>query len=331
MLIIRLGYKWPFFFAAADSLVFNSLFALFGIGLWYLASYSNLKKVAVVEIIIQHFTAATITVLVWLSAGYFILRQVIRVDIGYDEFLDTTRTIRIISGVLYYVIMMAIFYLIINLRELEERIKHESRLNEMLKEAELKSLRSQIRPHFLFNSLNSISALTMSDASKAQEMVIKLSEFMRYSLTQFDEQLIELKDELYHVRLYLDIEKVRFGNKLVIEYAVDEKCFGYKVPALILQPLVENSIKYGVYESTQESKIEISSSCQEEQLNLRIKNYFDPDYIHQKGTGTGLQNIRKRLHTIYGRSDLISVEKTEDLFIVELKIPHYEEDQSTDS
>ena len=194
----------------------------------------------------------------------------------------------------------------------------------MLKEAELKTLRSQIRPHFLFNSLNSISALTMSDAAKAQEMVIKLSEFMRYSITQLDEQLIELKDELYHVRLYLDIEKVRFDNKLIIEYDIDEKCYSYKVPALILQPLVENSIKYGVYESTKECKIEISSSCQGKELVLRVKNYFDPDIIQRKGTGTGLQNIRKRLNTLYGRSDLISIEKLEDTFIVELKIPDYE-------
>ena len=323
VLILGLCYNKPFVYAVFDSLVFNALFALLGIGLWYIAMYSNLKKTAVIEIIIHHLTATTVAVIVWLSAGFFILKQVLQIDAEYEAFLMSTRTTRIISGVLYYAILMSIFYLIISLRELEERIKHESRLNEQLREAELKSLRSQIRPHFLFNSLNSISSLTISDAAKAQEMVIKLSEFMRYSLTQLDEQLINLKEELYHVKLYLDIEKVRFGKKLIIEYHIDEQCEAFKVPALILQPLVENAIKYGVYESLNESKIIIATKCEGNFLHIEVKNYYDPDSVQRKGTGTGLANITKRLSTIYGRTDLISIDKQDNNFIVELNIPGY--------
>ena len=106
MLIIKLGYHVPFIYAFADSLTFNTLFALFGLGLWYLALYSNLKKLAVVEIIVHHLTATSITVIIWLSAGFFILKQIIGVDLDYVEFLNSTRTVRIISGVLYYVIMI---------------------------------------------------------------------------------------------------------------------------------------------------------------------------------------------------------------------------------
>jgi two-component system LytT family sensor kinase len=326
MLIIALSYDVPFYYAIIDSLVFNSLFALIGLVLWYLASYTNLKKTAVIEIIIQHLTATSLVVILWLSAGLFILNQIIHVGEDYAEFLANTRTTRAISGVLYYLVLMSIFYLIISFRELEEKVKHESRLNEMLREAELKSLRSQIRPHFLFNSLNSISSLTISDAAKAQEMVIKLSEFMRYSLTQLDEQLIPLEDELYHVGLYLDIEKVRFGNKLHVAYAIDEKCQHQKLPALILQPLMENAIKHGIYESTDKGDITIETSCSKDFLFIRVENDFDPEAVLKKGTGTGLLNVSKRLETIYGKKDLMIIQKLENTFIVELKIPSYEKD-----
>ncbi|MFC2114545.1 sensor histidine kinase [Bacteroidota bacterium] len=322
MTIIKAAYHFPFRFAFTDSLVFNTLFALFGVGLWYVARYSDLQKKAVLEIIIHHLTGTTITLIIWLSGGLFILQQLI-INTEYLEFLSSTITVRIISGVFYYSIIMSVFYLIINIRDLKERIEKEARMNEMLREAELKTLRSQIRPHFLFNSLNSISSLTLSNAPKAQEMVIKLSEFMRYSLTQTDEQLIPLSNELYHVRLYLDIEKVRFGEKLQIVVVADDLCNSLKVPAMILQPLVENAIKYGVYESTEVNTIHLTCSCNEQALHITIQNDYDPEHQYKKGTGTGLQNVSKRLSAIYNRSDLMTIRKTQNQFIAELNIPLY--------
>jgi len=127
---------------------------------------------------------------------------------------------------------------IFNFRELREKSEREERLRSLLKETELSMLRSQIRPHFLFNSLNSISSLTMTNPARAQEMVIKLSEFMRYSLSLSNAMMSSLEKDLYHAGLYLDIEKVRFGEKLVVEEDIDEKALKWQIPAMILQPVL---------------------------------------------------------------------------------------------
>jgi two-component system LytT family sensor kinase len=260
---------------------------------------------------------------VWMALSRFILNGIFSEDEAYKAFLNETTTFRVISGVLYYSIIVSIYYLIINFRELKVKMARESQLNDMVKDAELKMLRSQIRPHFLFNSLNSISSLTMSNPEKAQEMVVKLSEFMRYSLNYTEEKLISLDKEIYHIQLYLDIEKVRFGKKLVMSYHIPDKCKELKLPALILQPLIENTIKYGLYEATGEIKIKIEANCETQFLFIKIGNDFDPDATPKKGTGTGLNNVQKRLETVYSAFDLMKINKQETYFEVEIKIPQH--------
>jgi two-component system, LytTR family, sensor kinase len=124
-------------------------------------------------------------------------------------------------------------------------------LKSLVKEAELHALKSQINPHFLFNSLNSISSLTMTDPLKAQEMVINLSSLMRYSLKHDQVDKVPFSEELKNNQLYLQIEKVRFGNKFNAVFDIDDKCLNANIPNMILQPLYENAIKYGVYEATE--------------------------------------------------------------------------------
>jgi LytS/YehU family sensor histidine kinase len=206
---------------------------------------------------------------------------------------------------------------------LQEKRDRENRLQTLLKEAELNLLRSQIRPHFLFNSLNSISSLTMTDPGKAQEMVIKLSSFMRYSLDTKDNTMSNLEKELYHTELYLDIEKVRFGKRLQVEKHIEDGALGWTMPAMILQPLIENAVKYGIYESTDISRITIDARVSQGYLIIRIGNPFDENSSQHKGTGTGIRNIELRLKHLYGRQDLLKIYKSKEYFEIELKIPEY--------
>jgi two-component system LytT family sensor kinase len=215
------------------------------------------------------------------------------------------------------------YYLLINFRDLKEKNQREAQLTNLLKEAELNMLRSQIRPHFLFNSLNSISALTMTNPEKAQEMVIKLSEFMRYSLNLPDTMISTLEKELYHVELYLDIEKVRFGDRLAFEKTIRDGSLEWHVPVMLLQPLIENSVKYGVYESAEPTLIRLDAGLDDEVLEIRIGNTYDPGAKTRKGTGTGLKNIRARLLNLYGTSSLMKINQTGDYFEVVLRIPKY--------
>ena len=191
----------------------------------------------------------------------------------------------------------------------------------MIREAELQALKSQINPHFLFNSLNSISSLTVSNPEKAQEMVINLSNFMRYSLIHNEKEMVPFSRELDNIKLYLSIEKVRFGRKLNAEFEIDVHCMDAEIPNMILQPLFENAIKYGVYETTDQVTIKTVCNCEVNFLRITITNDYDAATMKRKGEGIGLRNIRKRMEIIYNNPELVKVTDNKTSFEVQLIIP----------
>ena len=153
-----------------------------------------------------------------------------RTGSNYAAYWDETFPYRIGTGVFIYGLIILTYYLFVSLSNLSEKNAKEARLESLVRETELKMLRSQINPHFLFNSLNSISSLTITDPEKARDMVVKLSEFMRYALSRKDELPVSLQNELDNLRLYLEIEKVRFGDKLITEETIEEECLDFKIP-----------------------------------------------------------------------------------------------------
>jgi sensor histidine kinase YesM len=161
----------------------------------------------------------------------------------------------------------------------------------------------------------------MTDPSKAQEMVINLSQLMRYSLKHGQNEKVLFKQELENNKLYLQIEKVRFGSKLDPIFDIDEKCLQMNIPNMILQPLYENAIKYGVYEATEPVEIKTVCRCNEDFLQIIIKNSYDPNVISKRGEGIGLRNIRDRLEIIYGNPHLMTLEDNRKEFTVTLTIP----------
>lgn len=193
------------------------------------------------------------------------------------------------------------------------------------REAELYKLRQQLQPHFLFNSLNSINALIGSKPKEARKMVEQLSDFLRYTIKKEDNQLVELKDELLHLELYLEIEKVRFGHRLITNFEIKEDAKPLKIPALLLQPILENAIKFGLYDTTEVVEIEVIAEKIDKNLLLKVKNPFDPNTsTNIKGTGFGLRSIKKRLQLIFFRNDLLKTMQIENTFITEILIPQGE-------
>jgi two-component system LytT family sensor kinase len=148
-----------------------------------------------------------------------------------------------------------------------------------------------------------------------------LSEFMRYALSKKDEQPVSFRSELENLRLYLDIEKVRFGDKLSTEENIDEKCLDIKMPVMLLQPLYENAIKHGVYESTESVRILTEAKIIDEHIEIKITNNYDPSPSSRKGTGTGLINVVRRLELYYGNLASINTTKSDGIFTVSLFIP----------
>ncbi len=316
--------------AMADSIVFNTIFFLMGLLIWYPVRYIPLSDRNMITVLMNFFALGILVVVVWMSSGYLIMRQLFRGDEVLISSLVASVPYRVISGALLYIMMLLVYYLAVYSRNLKERIRNEAKAQTMLKEAELNMLRSQINPHFLFNSLNSASALTLSNPGAAREMIVKLSEFLRYSLRLAEKEFNILKDEIGNIRRYLDIENVRFGSKMSFEIDCPPECKNYPVPNMILQPLFENALKHGVYESTEPVVIKMKCRRENDMLVISITNDYDSESPPRPGTGIGMRNIRERLRLIYGREDLMLSRKEDGMFVVNLFIP-YHDDKNVDS
>ena len=206
----------------------------------------------------------------------------------------------------------------------EEQTINERRadMERLSKEAELFKLRQQLQPHFLFNSLNSISALTGSQPEKARHMIQQLSDFLRGTLKRDEQRWNTLEEEIQYLRLYLDIEKVRFGHRLQTEISYSDEILQCKLPALLLQPVVENAIKFGLYDTTGDVLIKLTATAENNYLKIWLQNPFDPETsIPRAGTGFGLSSIQRRLFLLFARQDLLKTEKDQTHFITTILIP----------
>jgi LytS/YehU family sensor histidine kinase len=228
---------------------------------------------------------------------------------------------RVFGGYMMYFIFVVFFYAVNYYQSFKEKLKNEGKLLSLVKEAELHALKSQINPHFLFNSLNSISSLTMTEPERAQEMVINLSQLMRYSLKHEQDDKVTFKQELDNNKLYLSIEKVRFGKKLNPVFAIEEDCLKAEIPNMILQPLYENVIKHAVHEAESIIKVHTKINTDDDFMRICISNNIEKGTVSAKGEGIGLQNIMQRLNRIYGNKQDFIIKKTEDNFKVVFLIP----------
>ena len=317
--ILHWYYQLPVYTAALDSLLFNVFFAFLGISLWYVVRY-NKSNQSFVSIFSSHIVSALLLIGFWLITGYLILKHSID-DVHYLSFLDSAFPWRIISGIFYYSAFVLVYYVIMYYQDIQEKLKQEANLKTLIKEVELNALKNQINPHFLFNSLNSVSSLTISSPEKAQEMIIKLSEYLRYSLSNEQQQITTLETELENIKRYLEIEKIRFGERLDFHFNMEKECLTASIPAMILQPLIENAIKHGVYESTETITINLAGHLADNILQLSLNNDFDKDARITKGTGIGLKNTRERLFLIYKKNDLLNINKSGNMFTVSVNIP----------
>ncbi len=318
--ILHYFYNLRGLYALFDSAIFNGTYALLSISIWYIVKYTDFSKSSVLSFIFNHLFSMVFLVGIWLAIGFFIGHSLID-NIEYERFLVQSTAWRVIVGIFYYALISLFYYVFIFYTNIQDKLKAESELKALIKEAELNSLKNQINPHFLFNSLNSISSLTITNPEKAREMLVKLSELMRYSLKTNHNDQSPLKVELENIEKYIALEKIRFGDKLIYEKDLDENCCTMSLPNMLLQPLFENAIKHGIYESTDSVTIKVRCRAINNLLHLTIENNFDPEGRSHKGEGIGIANIKKRLAIIYKMTNLLTIEKRASLFIAKLLIP----------
>jgi signal transduction histidine kinase len=195
-------------------------------------------------------------------------------------------------------------------RKLGERELKTAELERSLTQAKLRALQSQLNPHFLFNTLHTISALMHIDVEKADRMVAKLSDLLRYALDNTDEHVIPLRDEINFLKRYLEIEQTRFGDRLTVTMDIPDDTLNVEVPNLILQPIVENAIRHGIEPHARPGKIHLSAHRENGQLILQIRDNGNGIPANNKRQGIGTSNTRLRLQQLYGDRQSFVLENT---------------------
>ena len=240
----------------------------------------------------------------------------------YYRFLTQSTGIRFLIDFLAIGWMAMISIIYYSQLDNKENEKRKSEAEQLARDAELYNLRQQLQPHFLFNSLNSINALIGFKPDEARRMIHQLSDFLRGTLKKDDQLQVPLSDELQHLNLYLDIEKVRFGHRLQTEISCDESSGAALLPSMLLQPLVENAIKFGLYDTIGDVVVSIRAEMDGNYLVVMVQNPYDSQTSRpKKGTGFGLRGVQRRLYLLFARNDLMETHANDNIFTTIIKVP----------
>ena len=290
---------------------------------WYSCKAAPIQKSSGQRLWLTHVLAAAILSLLWVLLARLLAYGLSELPAfqGLDRLFASQLSLLFGAGFLLYLLSVASHYVIL---AIEDSSKAEARAQEtsiLARDAELKALKAQVNPHFLFNSLNSISALTSVDPAKAREMCVLLAEFLRMTLGLGEKSSVPLSEELSMLHRYLAIEKVRFGSRLQMEEAIQEDAKSIRVPPLLLQPLVENAITHGIADLPDGGSVRLSGQVHNGRASLVIENTFDPESTPMRKGGLGLKNVRERLDARYGKEANMRVSAENGTFRVELSFP----------
>lgn len=316
LMLLEFVIAWPI--ALTDSLISNALLAGSGVLIIHTLSFYRPAKNKYLYL----FVWCVVMSILWALVTRYTLSALFHQYFAYVDFLDRSMPVRFDIAFLLNGCAAILSMLWYNVEEQREQASRKTDAEKLARDAELYKLRQQLQPHFLFNSLNSISALTASQPEKARKMIQQLSDFLRAALKKEDHQWVSLAEELQHLQLYLDMEKLRFGHRLVTEIHSDENCADRLLPPMLLQPIVENAIKFGLYGTTGEIIIRITAACNDDYLEISVENPFDPETAApERGTGFGLSSVQRRLYLLFARNDLLLTAFRERQFRTTVKIP----------
>ncbi|MGE7774355.1 sensor histidine kinase [Chitinophaga sp. NPDC101104] len=344
-------FRWTFLiaccvFSAVHGFILHYWLGVDGPNAWMDANIHNILLFIAVAAITQMqayyrpvrmryvYVAVLTTVIsaLWLLLTLVILRAVFPKDAVYLQWLSDTAPVRFALG---WLMLMGTGFLSFIMYEMEDQrqaLARKDAAEKMAREAELYKLRQQLQPHFLFNSLNSINALVSIRPEEARQMIQQLSDFLRGTLKREDQSWVPLREELQYLQLYLDIEKVRFRHRLTTELVTDPGAGEFGIPPMLLQPAVENAIKFGLYDTTEAISIRIHAWTERDVLFVSVTNPFDADMpaTSRKGTGFGLNSISRRLYLLFARQDLLETSTEGNIFTTLIKVPQQHDKDHSD-
>ena len=306
LLVLAAPFGWTeaIFFAVPLAV----LFGFMGLASFWVCQAAPLPR-GVVRASGMQLLAGVASGSMWLAAGYGYAIALERAGVfpGLVAKQAEAAPLLLGLGVALYLLAAALHYVIVAF--------------EASREAELRALRAQIHPHFLFNSLNSINALIATKPEEARQLSVRLADFLRRSLTVGSREAIPLAEELDLAEQLLSIERVRFGDRLSHVVVADDAARACPVPPLVLQPLVENAVTHGIAQMLDGGEVHIEAERRGEELRIAIVNPRDIESPGRKGTGIGLQNVKRRLFALHGNAAEVRVVPGDSSFRVELRLP----------
>ena len=314
-------------FGWVEALVFavplSLLFGFVGLGAFWVCQAAPLRLSRLLRSLGTQLVAAALSAALWLAAGRGWAALLERLDIlpGLAAKQVQAAPLLLGLGVALFLLTAALHYLLMAIGSSQQAERRALEFEIASREAELRALRAQIHPHFLFNSLNSINALIAARPEEARQLSVRLADFLRRSLTVGSRETISLAEELDLAEQLFAIEKVRFGDRLSHVVVADERARACPVPPLLLQPLVENAVTHGIAQLLDGGEIRLEAARQGDELRITVLNPRDRDAPGRRGTGIGLQNVKRRLLALHGDRASVRVAASDEAFRVELRLP----------
>jgi len=305
-------------------------YALLCLSAWYPCRATPLGKVSFIRLLLTHLIAAGFMSFVWTQAGAALAYAVLSpekfaaIKLQFEPQVNAIFTV----GVLLYLLSVAFHYVLIAMEDSRRAEAQAIEARVLARDAELKALKAQVNPHFLFNSLNSISALTSIDPARARDMCVLLGDFLRLTLGLGEKNLVRFSDELELLQKYLAIEQVRFGDRLKMHEEIQEDSKVCLLPPLLLQPLVENAVKHGIAALPEGGDVRLAVQRQNGRLSILVENSWDPEAPPRRSGGMGLKNVQQRLEARYGRDASLRVSTEGELFQISLDLPAESEEKT---
>jgi two-component system sensor histidine kinase AlgZ len=333
ILVIGLGHQGAWGTAAVFFLPLMLVYAFIGLSAYYLCTAFPIgKDERTWRAVPAHVSAAATIGGLCVGLAWVWARLLESLNLGLAPQLYLTQPWLLFAvGALLFWLATAFHYVLIasNASQSAESRSLESGL--LAREAELKALRAQLDPHFLFNSLNSISSLTARDPSAARKMCLLLADFLRDTLRLGAAQKISLQEELNIVERYLAIEQVRLGARLTVRKQISPEALAAMVPALILQPLAENAVLHGIAPLLEGGTITIKAERQHPQLIVRVINPCDAERPRHPRPGVGLSLVRQRLQSQFGAAGRLEVAEEQGEFVATISLPFEAPDAVTNA
>lgn len=300
------------------------LYAFICLSAFYVCRTAPLETATAERTLSVHAAAAVVSSAIWLLCARMLAAAAARLSPWFSDApaaIAREQALILTMGVLLFLLASAVHYVLLAAERSREADRQALELRVLAREAELRALRAQIDPHFLFNSLHSIGALTGSDPPGARRMAILLADFLRDTISLGAQDRIPLADELRLIDRFLTIERVRFGERLSVELHLDPGLDGCPVPPLLLQPIIENAVTHGIAKLVDGGRIRIHTARNGSRLVIAIENPCDPDRPQGSGTGVGLANVGRRLDAAFGGQAWMTSSETDGQFKVELNLP----------